>query len=52
VQKIDTAWDCGYGNGQVAHDRVPYYKAVDAINSSTKQIAFLNKWKRGRMRMS
>lgn len=38
VGNRSTAWDCGCGNGQVAHDLSPYFEKVLATDLSAKQI--------------
>jgi len=38
LKEREFAWDCGCGNGQVAHDLVPYFKKIAATDLSAKQI--------------
>ncbi len=38
VKDKQTAWDCGTGNGQVAHDLSPFFMQVMATDISEKQL--------------
>ena len=43
IERRDTAWDCGTGNGQTAKELAKYFKKVFATDISEKQIQNANK---------